>query len=134
MTEKTIIGFDYGTKRIGVAVGQTLTQSATPVDTVNFIRNKPDWKHIEKLIQQWNPDALVVGVPLSMDDKRQVMTDASEHFSRQLHGRFRLPVFNIDERLSSWEARDRLQNSYDVDAVAAQVILETWFSQRENVE
>jgi len=134
VTEKTIIGFDYGTKRIGVAVGQTLTHSATPVDTVNFIRNKPDWEHIEKLIRQWNPDALVVGVPLSMDDKRQVMTDASEQFSRQLHGRFQLPVFNIDERLSSWEARDRLKDSYDIDAVAAQVILETWFSQRENVE
>ena len=134
MTEKTVLGFDYGTKRIGVAVGQTLTRSATPIDIVEFKQNKPDWKHITRLIQQWDPNALVVGVPLCMDDQKQAMTAASERFSRQLQGRYQLPVFTIDERLTSWEAKNRLKSSRDIDAVAAQVILETWFSQQENVE
>ena len=134
MTERTVLGFDYGTKRIGVAVGQTVTRTASPVEIIKSIQQKPDWKKIGELIKQWQPDALIVGMPLCMDNERQAMSDACDRFSRQLEGRFQLPVYQVDERLSSHEAQDRIKSSYDVDAVAAQVILETWFSQLENVE
>lgn len=134
MTEKTLLGFDYGSRRIGVAVGQTLTCSATPVAIVRCVNQKPDWEHISRLLRDWNPDALVVGIPLCMDGRRQSMTDASERFARQLQGRYELPVYPVDERLSSHEAGERLKSTYNIDAVAAQVILETWFSQQQNVE
>lgn len=134
MSARTLLGFDYGTKRIGVAVGQTLTRSATPVAIVGYIRGKPDWQHIDRLIDEWAPGELVVGIPLCMDNERQAMTEASERFARQLEGRFHLSVHHVDERLSSREAGDRLKSTRNIDAVAAQVILETWFSQSGNVE
>ncbi len=134
MPENTLLGFDYGTKRIGVAVGQTVTGTATPLEIVAHIHNRPDWDRITRLIDEWQPDALVVGLPLNMFEQRQSMTVAAERFARQLQGRFRLTVHQVDERLTSREARERLRSSHDIDAVAAQVILETWFSQRQNLE
>ena len=96
----TLLCFDFGTRRIGVAVCQTITQTANPLKTVINSNNKPDWKDIERLIKEWQPDALIVGVPLNMMDEVQEMTVASEKFMRQLHGRFHIPVYGIDERLS----------------------------------
>ena len=129
---KSLLCFDFGTKRIGVAVGQTITQTATPLHTVRNINNRPDWNKIEKLITEWQPDALVVGLPLNMMDETQEMTIASERFMRQLHGRFHLPVYSIDERLSSFEATQRTSKTTDLDPVAAQVILETWFAENHD--
>lgn len=132
---QTLICFDYGTKRIGVAVGQTLTHTATPLETVTVKNNTPDWDRISQLIKQWSPQALVVGNPLSMDDSRQEMTDAADKFSRQLSGRYKLPVFRADERLSSYEAQQRLKSSYELDPMAAQIILESWLADnRENTD
>ncbi len=129
---KSLLCFDFGTKRIGVAVGQTITQTATPLQTVRNKNNRPDWNNIEQLIDEWQPDALVVGLPLNMMDEVQEMTIASEKFMRQLHGRFHLPVYSIDERLSSFEAAQRTGKTTDLDPVAAQVILETWFAENHN--
>ncbi len=129
---KSLLCFDFGTKRIGVAVGQTITQTATPLQTVRNINNHPDWNNIEQLIDEWQPDALVVGLPLNMMDEVQEMTIASEKFMRQLHGRFHLPVYSIDERLSSFEAAQRTGKTTDLDPVAAQAILETWFAENRN--
>jgi putative Holliday junction resolvase len=129
---KSLLCFDFGTKRIGVAVGQTITQTATPLQTVRNKNNRPDWNNIEKLIDEWQPDALVVGLPLNMMDEVQEMTIASEKFMRQLHGRFHLPVYSIDERLSSFEAAQRTCKTTDLDPVAAQAILETWFAENLN--
>lgn len=129
---KSLLCFDFGTKRIGVAVGQTITQTATPLQTVRNKNNRPDWNNIEKLIDEWQPDALVVGLPLNMMDEVQEMTIASEKFMRQLHGRFHLPVYSIDERLSSFEATQRTGKTTDIDPVAAQAILETWFAENRN--
>ena len=129
---KSLLCFDFGTKRIGVAVGQTITQTATPLQTVRNINNHPDWNNIEQLIDEWQPDALVVGLPLNMMDEVQEMTIASEKFMRQLHGRFHLPVYSIDERLSSFEAAQRTGKTTDLDPVAAQAILETWFAENHN--
>ena len=129
----TLLCFDFGTRRIGVAVGQTITQTANPLKTVKNSNNKPDWKDIERLIKEWQPDALIVGVPLNMMDEVQEMTVASEKFMRQLHGRFHLPEYGIDERLSSFEAAQRTGKTTDLDPVAAQAILETWFAENHEV-
>ncbi len=128
----TLLGFDYGEKRIGVAVGQTLTATAAPLGSVRVNRARPDWDAIARLIRTWQPDALVVGLPLNMDGSEQATTQAARRFKNQLEGRFHMPVHTADERLSTREARERLSaravsRSGD-DPVAAQVILETWFS------
>ena len=134
MTEaaaRTILAFDFGLKRIGVAVGQTRTLSASPLQTLT-VKLKPDWKTIAGLIETWAPDALVVGLPLNMDGSEQEMTHEARRFGRQLEGRFKIPVHLVDERLSTREAMDRLgtqgRAGDDADAVAAQVILEDWFA------
>ena len=132
MTHKTLLCFDYGTKRIGVAVGQSITGTASPLDIIHVHNNKPDWKAIAHLIDNWKPDALVVGVPLQMDSKRQDMTIAADKFARQLEGRFHLQVYGIDERLSSFEAAQRTKKNTSLDAVAAQAILETWFAENNH--
>jgi putative pre-16S rRNA nuclease len=125
----TLLCFDCGKKRIGIAVGQTITATATALETINTINNKPDWENISRLIKEWNPDRLVVGKPLQLDGSRQEMTEFAERFSRQLEGRFHVPVEMIEEQLSSYEARRELKSTRDLDAVAARLILETWLSE-----
>ncbi len=129
---RTLLAFDFGLKRIGVAVGQTQTGSANPLETVAVKRERPDWEAIAKLIKTWTPDALVVGLPLNMDGSEQEMTHRAERFGRQLNGRFGLSVHLVDERLTTREAKTRLQLDgrvdQDADPVAAQIILEDWLS------
>ncbi len=122
----TLLCFDFGTKRIGAAVGQTLTDTATPLEIIPVRNNRPDWDRIGALIAEWQPQALVVGNPLNIDGSRHPITDRADAFARKLHGRYRLPVKRADERLSTVEARSRQQNGDAVDHVAAQVILEGW--------
>ena len=128
----TLLGFDYGERHIGVAVGQTLTGTATPLQSVRVRHRKPDWEAISNLVRSWEPDALVVGLPLNMDGTEQAMTKAANRFRNQLNGRYRLPVYLADERLSTREARDRLARYgarvLDDHPVAAQVILEGWLA------
>jgi putative Holliday junction resolvase len=126
---RTLICFDYGKKRIGVAVGQTLTASASPLKTIPANSGIPDWDAISRILDEWQPDALVVGKPLNMDDSGQAMTRASNTFAKELSERYSLPVYRADERLSSYEAKFRLKDTYNLDPVAAQVILETWLSE-----
>ena len=132
----TLLGFDYGTRKIGVAVGQTLTGTANPLETLLLVSNKPDWERIGKLIEQWQPEALVVGLPLDVDDTETDATAPARRFSRQLEGRFRLKVHLADERFTSFEARDRLGHKAkrweDYDAMAAKLILETWLDEHSN--
>ncbi len=129
---QTLLAFDFGLKRIGVAVGQTQTSSANPLETVSVKREHPDWDAIAALIKTWSPDALVVGLPLNMDGTEQDMTRHARRFSRQLEGRFRLPVHLVDERLTTREAKNRLygegQAERGADPVAAQIILEDWLT------
>jgi putative holliday junction resolvase len=126
---KTLICFDYGIKRIGVAVGQTLTRTANPLGTVPVIKGVPNWKQIAKYIHDWQPDALVVGKPLNMDGSGQPITRGSNTFVEELGSRFSKPVYRADERLSTFEAKLRLKDTYNLDPVAAQVILETWLAE-----
>lgn len=130
---QTLLGFDYGTSKIGVAVGQMLTRTATPLTTLLSVKSKPDWDRINQLIHEWQPEALVVGLPLKLDDSATEMTEPARKFARQLQGRYQLPVHMADERLSSREAWSRIggkavHNVRQIDAMAAKLILETWLS------
>ncbi|WP_293646362.1 Holliday junction resolvase RuvX [Thiolapillus sp.] len=132
----TLLGFDYGTRKIGVAVGQELTATATPLTVLHLVKNKPDWDGIADLTEEWQPDALVVGLPIGPEENETPMTVAARKFSRQLHGRFGLPVHLADERLTSREAWSRIGGIAErdvtrIDSMAAKLILETWFSAHE---
>lgn len=127
----TLLGFDYGSHKIGVAVGQTLTRSANPVTTLGNPRGKPDWDRIGGLIGEWQPDALVVGHPFEMTDREANNAEPAKRFARQLAGRYHLPVHMADERLTTREAWMELgpeaqRDPTRVDAYAAKLILETW--------
>jgi putative Holliday junction resolvase len=134
---RVLIGIDFGMKRIGIAVGQTVTQTARALETIKATQGIPDWNRLDKLIKTWQPDALVVGIPLNMDGTSQPITGLAEQFSEILRNRYQLPVFGIDERLSTKDARERLfkeggfraLQDGQVDSVAAQLILQNWLTQ-----
>ena len=125
----TLLCFDFGTKRIGVAVGQTLTDTARPLEIISVHNNRPDWDRISALIRQWHPQALLVGNPLNIDGSRQPISADADKFAARLQGRYRLPVLRADERLTTVEARTRQRNKEHLDHVAAQVILEGWLQE-----
>ncbi|OMH39567.1 Holliday junction resolvase RuvX [Motiliproteus sp. MSK22-1] len=134
-----ILSFDFGTSRIGIAVGQAVTCTATPLKPVLAKEGTPDWNLIAALIDEWQPKSLVVGLPLNMDGSLCEMSYRARKFGNRLQARFHLPVYLVDERLTSHEAKgihlskggkaDFKENS--VDGLAAQLILESWF--RESV-
>lgn len=138
MTEQaeTLLAFDYGEKNIGVAVGQTLTGTANPLETIRVSASSPDWDAISRIVMTWQPDALVVGLPLNMDGTEQKVSRRARRFGNQLLGRYRLPVHLVDERLTTREARDRLASEgragRDDHPVAAQIILESWLNEQRS--
>jgi len=139
---RTLLGFDFGRQRIGVAVAQELIGQASPLETLRSVGNKPDWTSIQRLIDRWKPDALVVGIPLEMDGSEQEMTLAARRFVRQLEGRMGLPVFGADERLSSIAAtgmafesgRSARRGRVVVDDLAAKVILDAFMAESHDHE
>lgn len=129
----TLLGFDFGLRKIGVAVGQTITGTATALETVRARGQRPDWKRLEAIVREWEPEAAVLGLPFNMDDSEEDWSDRVHRFARQLQGRFGLDVHLVDERLTSVEARRQLGLGGDtcderIDAHAAKLILETWLS------
>lgn len=140
MTLRLLLGFDYGTRQIGVAVGQLITGQARELRVLRAQNGVPDWQQVEALIREWQPDALVVGLPLNMDGSPSEMSARAEKFARRLHGRFNLPVHTHDERLTTFEAKgQRLRqgrggNYRDdpVDALAAALLLEGWLENHSN--
>ncbi len=135
---RTVLGFDFGMKNIGIAVGQELTRTANPLTAIRARDGIPDWEQIGKLLQDWQPALLIVGLPLNMDGTEQEMTAAARRFGNRLHGRFHLPVEWQDERLSTYEALDHLgirskmdsRQRSDVDQLSAQLILQSWLNQQ----
>ena len=129
---KIALSFDYGEKRIGIAVGQTLTGSASAIKTITTTNKKINWTSITILVKEWSPDIFVLGRPSLKSGHEHNLTREIERFSRQLTGRYRLPVEFIDERLSSRAAVDYGQevDRAGLDAVAAKLILETWLQER----
>ena len=122
-----VMGFDFGTKKIGVAIGQGLTGSATPIAIVSARDGIPKWAEIEALLDTWAPKLLVVGLPLHMDDSPSPLSVRAEKFARRLTGRFNIPHQTVDERLSSFAAKGMGDHGSPVDDIAAQLILETFF-------
>ncbi|MFW5451528.1 MAG: Holliday junction resolvase RuvX [Methylophagaceae bacterium] len=135
---RTLLGFDFGLKNIGVAVGQELTQTANPLTVIKARDGIPNWDEVKKLLEQWQPQLLVVGLPLNMDDSEQEMTAAARKFGNRLNGRFQIAVEWQDERLSTYEALEQLgirnkmqaNNREDVDRISAQLILQSWLNQQ----
>ena len=133
----SVLAFDFGTRWIGVAVGQSLLGSATALPSLKAKDGIPDWTALEKLIEEWRPDRLVVGLPLNMDGSESDISARARKFGNRLHGRFGLPVEFSDERLSSFEAKgDILEQRHskafkqeNVDSRSAAIILESWFRQ-----
>jgi len=133
-----IIAFDFGKQRTGIAIANSLTQIATPHCTLNSYNQQPHWEKITQLLNEWRPQQLVVGVPYYLDGSSSEMTKAALRFSRQLEGRYNLPVDTINEQLTSREAEARLKqarqqgrkkkiNKGEIDQLAAAIILENWF-------
>jgi putative Holliday junction resolvase len=138
-TTDTYLGFDFGNKKIGVAVGQSTTTSASPLQTIRSINQNPNWEIIGKLIQEWRPAGLVVGISKQADGSDNPITPRMLKFCRQLEGRYQLPVFQQDETLSTFEAKQLLFDEVSVsasklwevqDQLAAQLILQTWLNGR----
>ena len=131
----TVLAFDFGEKRIGVAVGETMLKVAHPLTTINAEQNEIKFTQISALIKEWRACLLVVGLPMHMDGEAHLLTQLSKKFAQRLEGRFNLPVVMVDERLSSAEASQNLsaagvkgiKQKAMLDAVAAQSILQSYF-------
>ena len=131
----TVLAFDFGERRIGIAVGEHLISSANPLTTIDSESNEVRFAAITELIHEWQPKLLVVGLPLSLDGSDNDVTQLCKKFARRLNGRFNLPVILVDERYSSAEAsqllnqtgiKGRAQKAM-LDQVAAQTILRSYF-------
>ena len=128
---KSLLGFDYGLKQIGVANGQTLTCFASGLTILKAVDGIPDWVKVETLLNEWKPDLVVVGLPLNMDDSESELSTRARKFARRLQGRFAIEVEMVDERLTSREAKmlGREQGTQDltkIDHIAASLILQSW--------
>ncbi len=134
------MAFDFGTRRIGVASGQELLGTGKPLTMLPARDGVPDWDQIGRLLKEWKPDRVLVGLPLNMDDTENDMCARARKFGKRLHGRFHVEVEMVDERLTSFEAKGDVLaagGSRDfgrdgVDDRAAVLILETWFHQQES--
>jgi putative Holliday junction resolvase len=134
----TLFGIDFGTRKIGIAVGQTLTRTAMGIAVVAVRNGEPDWIEFDKLVKQWKPGAFVVGMPYNMDGSESDMLEQARKFSTTLTTRYMCPCHPIDERLSTRAAKEISRNNAQlrgkrpndraqVDAMAAQLLLESWF-------
>lgn len=132
---QTILAFDFGTASIGCAVGQSITGTAQGLPAFKAQDGIPNWEQIEKVIKEWQPDLLVVGLPLNMAGTEQPLTQRAKKFANRLNGRFNLPVELQDERLTTVEARSEIfarggfkaLKKGKVDSISACLILESWF-------
>lgn len=128
-----MLAFDYGLRTIGVAVGNALLGSASALAPLTARDGVPDWERVRRLLEEWKPELLLVGLPLNMDDTPSDMSARAERFARRLSGRFDIASEMMDERLSSFEARSRVDDyppNVALDSIAACLILESWFAAR----
>jgi putative holliday junction resolvase len=144
-SQRLILAFDFGTRRIGVAVGNELIKSARPLEPLPARDGIPDWQQVARLVEEWRPDLFVVGLPLNMDGTESAMSTRARKFGKRLFGRFGRPCEMADERGSTREAkaiarevphqRDRHKSYRDdgVDGISAVLILESWFARLEGL-
>jgi putative holliday junction resolvase len=133
------LGLDFGDKKIGVAVGQLTTGTSSPLTTIRAVRQQPDWTKLSLIIAEWRPQGLVVGVSRQADGSDNPVTPKMLRFCRQLEGRYHLPVYQVDEALTTFEAKQMLFDDVKVgaaklwevqDQLAAQLILQSWINSR----
>ena len=120
-----IMGFDFGMKRIGVAVGQKVTQTASGLTVVQACDGIPRWEYLDKIVLDWQPEKFVVGLPINMDGSDSEMSKKAQKFSRRISSRYKIKSEMFDERLTSFEAREHDSETH-IDAIAAKIILESW--------
>lgn len=131
-----LLAFDFGTKSIGAAVGETLLNTANELAPIKAKDGIPNWQDIEKLLQEWKPHTVLVGLPLNMDGSDQEITRRARKFAQRIHGRYGINVELVDERLSTREAKEIAaergqRGNYaqqPVDSIAARLILESWWA------
>ncbi len=133
----TYLGFDFGIRKIGVAVGQRLTGTASPLETIRSEKKAVRWQAIDRLVATWRPDGMVVGIARQVDGRDNPVTPLMRKFCRRLEARYRLPVHAVDEHLTSFESRRLLFDDLKLragkvrevnDQLAAQLILQTWLN------
>ncbi|WP_354624902.1 Holliday junction resolvase RuvX [Psychromonas sp. MME2] len=133
-TPKTVLGFDFGTKSIGVATGQMVTATAQPLAAIKANDGIPDWNIVEKVIRDWQPDLVIIGLPLNMDGTEQPITQRAKKFANRLNGRFGVNIALQDERLTTASAKEfifshggyKALEKGKIDSVSAALILESW--------
>jgi putative holliday junction resolvase len=131
---KTLLAFDYGTKNIGIACGQTISGTANIIAPIKAKDGIPDWNQVEKILNEWQPELVLVGLPLNMDDSESELSARARKFANRLQGRFGVKIEMVDERLSSFEAKGEVMSrggsrhykENPVDSIAARLILEAW--------
>lgn len=136
--QRTLIGFDFGKRYIGVAVGQELTGSASPLGAIKANDGIPNWAELEKFVKEWQPHLIVVGLPLNMDGTEQQLTLDAKKFGNRVKGRFGIDVVFQDERLTTADAKEQLfsRGGYknlkkdNIDAESARLIIESFFEQQ----
>ena len=128
------MAFDFGTKNIGIAIGQEITKTASTFYSIRANDGLPDWVELDMIVKEWNPNLFIVGDPLNMDGTRSKIQDSSDKFSTALNKRYDISIEKTDERLSSREAKERLEHiqmgikdSRNKHSISAQIILEDWF-------
>ncbi len=125
-----IMGFDYGTRWTGTAIGQTITRTASPLKTFESKNNKPDWHNIAKQIQEYQPDLLVIGLPLNALGEEQEISVKARKFARQLEGRFHIKADMVDERLTTRQvyidSSEQHLSKQEIDAMSAVLIVQSW--------
>ncbi|XRX43068.1 MAG: Holliday junction resolvase RuvX [Buchnera aphidicola (Tetraneura sorini)] len=132
----TILAFDFGTKNIGIAIGQKFTYTARPLTSITSRRGVPNWINLKKIFLEWKPVCVVVGLPLNIDGSKQKITYQSEKFAKQIKKKFNIKVYLHDERLSTIEAKNLIfkRKGYKflkkkfIDSQSAAIILESWLS------
>ena len=132
------MAFDFGIKNIGIAIGQEITKTASTFYSLSATDGQPNWTEMDKIINEWQPNLFVVGDPFNMDGTRSKIQDLADRFSNSLNKRYDIDIEKTDERLSSREAKARLQNetigtkdSSNMHSISAQVILEDWFRSKD---
>ena len=120
-----VMSFDFGMKRIGVAVGQKVTQTASGLGVVQAFDGIPKWDYLDKIVLDWQPERFIVGLPINMDGSNSEMSKKAQKFSRRISSRYNIRSEMFDERLTSFEAREHDGKTH-IDAIAAKIILESW--------
>ena len=131
-----VLGFDWGTQSIGVAIGQSVTATATPLPPFRAKQGVPDWSKLQSVVEEWQPNLFVVGIPLNMDGSESESSIHAERFARRLEGRFGIPWTGVDERLSSFDVKSSLRQAGEtgvtkgsIDSLTAKLLVESWFRQ-----